>query len=44
MKLVSADFLSHDDLCDYIKQRRINRSDIQSIVYKTKEHLYILFY
>jgi len=44
MKLVSASFLSHDDLCDYVKQRRINRPDIQSIVYETKQHLYVLFY
>lgn len=44
MKLVTTRFLSNDDLCDYVSQRRINRSDIQSIIYDTKQHLFVLFY
>ena len=42
--LHSVRFSDEGDLCDYVRQRNIDKDKIQSIVYNQPQRLYVLFY
>ena len=44
MDLHSVTFLNNDYLCNYVKQRRIDRADIQDIMFDPVQKLYVLFF
>ena len=44
MDLHSVTFLNNDYLCNYVKRRHINRTDIQDIVFDPVQKLFVLFF